>query len=168
MSVAALYLGAAEEDDVTALVALERECYTHPWTVQNFREGMHDSAGGRILVLRAPFAPEDPERGILAYCALQVVVDDLHILNLAVRPRARRRGLARRLLGIVLDIGARRGVQTAWLEVRQSNWEALELYRSVGFETVSVRRDYYGSPREDALVLRNRDVGRPPASLAPE
>jgi ribosomal-protein-alanine N-acetyltransferase len=78
----------------------------------------------------------------------------MHIHTLAVSPLARGRGLGRRLLGRVLDLGARRGASSAFLEVRQSNWAALALYRSFGFDVILVRRGYYERPREDALVLQ--------------
>jgi ribosomal-protein-alanine N-acetyltransferase len=104
----------------------------------------------------SPTTPAD----IVAYCIAQVVVDELHVHNLLVAPRARGRGLGKRLLALVLDIAARRGARLALLEVRQGNWAALHLYRSLGFTPVGLRRDYYEHPREDALVLRKPDLGR--------
>lgn len=151
-------LGVADEGDLAALVALERECFSHPWTPRQFREEMGDHGRGRLVVLRRPYERDDPGRGIVAYCAFHVVVDELEVLNLAVRPAERGWGTARRLLSLVLDMGARRGARTALLEVRQSNSRALQLYRSFGFQVVATRRGYYSSPREDALVLRKGDL----------
>jgi ribosomal-protein-alanine N-acetyltransferase len=106
-----------------------------------------------VLLLRAPFLPGDPGRGIRAYCAFRLVVDELHVLNLAVASAERGKGHGRWLLQLALQVGAGRGARRALLEVRRSNEGALALYRSVGFEIVSIRRSYYESPREDALVL---------------
>ncbi len=147
----------ADEDDVAALATLERETFTHPWSARNFRDAVLTPDRGRVVVLRAPIA--DRVRGIRAYCIYQTVLDELHIHNLAVDPGARGQGVGRWLLRTVLALAARRGVTTALLEVRRSNWAALRLYRSLGFETISVRRDYYASPREDALVLRKQGLG---------
>jgi len=159
-------LQAADDDDVPALMALERLCFSHPWTARNFREAMADPEHGLVLVLRGPAPPEDQGRGLLAYCSFQTVVDEMHIHNLAVDPARQGRGLGRRLLELSLAVGVRRGAQRALLEVRQSNWSAQRLYRSLGFQGVAVRRGYYAHPAEDALLLEKRDlaaVARGPA-----
>jgi len=159
-------LQAADDDDVPALMALERLCFSHPWTARNFREAMADPEHGLVLVLRGPAPPEDRGRGLLAYCSFQTVVDEMHIHNLAVDPARQGRGLGRRLLELSLAVGVRRGAQRALLEVRQSNWSAQRLYRSLGFQGVAVRRGYYAHPAEDALLLEKRDlaaVARGPA-----
>ena len=155
-------LETATGDDVEALLALERLCFSQPWTARNFRDAMADPERRLLLVLRGPFAPGDPGRGVLAYCSFQNVVDEMHIHNLAVAPAVQGRGLGRRLLELALALGARRGAERALLEVRQSNWAALRLYRSLGFHGVAVRRGYYTHPSEDALILEKRDLGAGP------
>jgi [ribosomal protein S18]-alanine N-acetyltransferase len=152
-------LEAATGEDVPALLAVEQVCFSQPWTARNFRDAMADPDRGLLLVLRRPFTPEDPGRGLLAYCSFQTVVDEMHIHNLAVAPEVQGRGLGRRLLDLALGIGARRGAERALLEVRQSNWAAQRLYRSLGFQGVAVRRGYYTHPSEDALILEKRGLG---------
>lgn len=149
----ALFVDEAGLADVEALTALERLCYTHPWSSHHFRDELGSERAGAVLVLRAPFAAGDPGRGIRAYCAFRLVFDELHVLNLAVAPEYRRQGHGRWLLELALRIGAGRGARRALLEARRSNEEALALYRTMGFEVVSIRRNYYESPREDAIVL---------------
>ena len=151
-------LEAASAEDVPALLALERLCFSQPWTARNFRDALADRERGLLLVLRTPFAPDDPGRGVLAYCSFQTVVDEMHIHNLAVSPDMQGRGLGRRLLDLALGIGARGGAERALLEVRQSNWAAQRLYRSLGFQGVAVRRGYYTHPSEDALILEKRGL----------
>jgi ribosomal-protein-alanine N-acetyltransferase len=148
-----LYVDAASAEDLGALLDLENQSYTHPWTLRHFR-GALQADGALCLVLRRPFDPTQAERGIVGYAMSQIVIDELHLHNLVVRPRARARGLGRRLLGILVGLAAGRGARVALLEVRQGNWAALQLYRSSGFEAVGVRRDYYERPREDAVLLR--------------
>jgi len=166
MTLPPVALQAAADDDVPALVSLERLCFAHPWTARNFRDAMADPERGLVLVLRGAAPPQAPGRGVLAYCSFQTVVDEMHIHNLAVDPAHQGRGLGRRLLELSLALGARRGAERALLEVRQSNWAAQRLYRSLGFQGVAVRRGYYSHPAEDALILEKRDLaaaGRGPA-----
>jgi ribosomal-protein-alanine N-acetyltransferase len=162
-----VYLELAEEGDLAALAALERRSYTHPWSPRNFRDAWAKPKQITILLLRAAWSAADEDRGIRAYCVFEAVADEMHLHNLAVHPEYRRKGLGRRLLRLALWLAARRGARTAFLEVRQSNWAALGLYRHMGFEAVSVRRDYYTSPREDAMVLRLSTLGAEAAAGNP-
>ena len=159
-------LEAATDDDVPALLAVERRCFSHPWSARNFRDAMADPELGLVLVLRGRAPADDRGRGLLAYCSFQTVVAEMHIHNLAVDPARQGLGLGRKLLELSLAVGARRGAERALLEVRQSNWAAQRLYRSLGFQGVAVRRGYYTHPAEDALILEKRDLsaaGRRPA-----
>lgn len=156
-----VFLEGACQDDLAALVALEGRCHSHPWGEQAFRNAV-DDAHTLVLVLRG-----DGARAIVAYGVFQVVADELHIHNLAVAPEQRGLGLGRRLLALALTMGARRGARTAHLEVRASNRAALGLYRGAGFKTVGVRRGYYASPREDALLLSKEGLARPCERIEP-
>jgi ribosomal-protein-alanine N-acetyltransferase len=150
---ARVWLEAARAEDVAALAEIERQSYTHPWPQTAFAQAVLDTRV-RVLVLREASATGRVDMEILAYCVLQVVADELQIHNLAVRESARRRGLARVLLGLVLDLGRRQGAREAYLEVRASNAAAIALYRGSGFEVAGSRQGYYESPREDALLMR--------------
>jgi ribosomal-protein-alanine N-acetyltransferase len=77
----------------------------------------------------------------------------VHITNVAVRPNARRQGIARSLLSSVLEDGRSRGFKVVVLEVRPSNRHALRLYESFGFRVVGRRHGYYYDTGEDALVM---------------
>jgi ribosomal-protein-alanine N-acetyltransferase len=157
VSAAGLVLERAGDEDLDALVTLERRCFSHPWTPRNFQDEI--AGRGRVVVLRAPPAATSAARGIVAYCVYHVVADEMHVLNLAVHAEHRGRGLARRLLALCFSFGARQGARRALLEVRQSNRAAQRLYSSMGFAQVSVRRNYYSHPREDAMVLEKGDLG---------
>jgi ribosomal-protein-alanine N-acetyltransferase len=147
-----LALMTAEADDLDALLELERVCFSHPWTAGHFKDALRDERQ-RVLVLRTPRPHPDPTRGVLAYCVVQWVADELHVHNLAVHPDWRRRGLARRLLPLALHLGQAHGARRTFLEVRPSNAAALALYESHGFRTVAVRPRYYEHPIEDGFVL---------------
>jgi len=147
------YLARAGAEDVPALLELERQSFSHPWTVRHFRDALADERTD-VLVLRGP-----PPPSLVGYCVVQTVVDEAHIHDVAVHPDLRRQGVGRWLLALALERAARQGARRAYLEVRQSNWPAVHLYRSLGFEVASMRREYYDRPTEDALVLRKEDLG---------
>lgn len=149
----AVVLEPAAEGDLDALVALERACFSHPWTPRNFADAMADPPRSRVVVLRAPHAAGDPERGIAAYCVYETVAGELHVHNLAVHPGVRRGGLGRQLMRMVMDVAARGGARAALLEVRRSNEAARRLYETLGFRVLATRRNYYSHPAEDALVM---------------
>ena len=147
-----LVLEPAEQEDLDVLVALERACFSHPWTPHNFTDAMADPPRSRVVVLRTPPSGE-ADRGIAAYCVYQVVAGEVHVHNLAVRPGFRRAGLGRVLMRLVLEVAARMGARVALLEVRRSNEAARRLYESLGFGVRTIRRNYYSRPPEDALLM---------------
>ena len=148
---AGVYLRHASPADLAALAVLESACFTHPWTEAQIAEEMTVASPGGVFVLEGP--PGTAAAGICAYCAFRLVLDEMHVMNVAVAPKARRRGLARRLLHFALRRAARAGARTGFLELRAGNREALGLYESLGFRPLSRRRAYYRQPVEDALVL---------------
>src|SRR5206468_5036044 len=90
---------------------------------------------------------------LLAYLMFWVVFEELHLMNLAVRPEARRHGIGLALVRHALTTAAAQGVRTALLEVRASNTAALALSRKLGFVQKSLRKGYYVHPREDAVIM---------------
>ena len=161
----ALLLEAATADDLHALLSLEARCHTHPWSARGMRAALAPGSARRaVLVLREPWTPDRADRGILAYCALEVAADEAMIHNLAVAPEVRRRGLARRLLLLVLEIAAHHGARSAHLEVREGNAAARALYGSLGFREAGRRAGYYAAPSEDAVLLSRGDLAFPAAA----
>ena len=133
------------EGDVDELLELERRCFTHPWNETQYAVGL------KLGVFHV-FGFSGPD-GLAAYASFTVAAEEMELLNIAVRPESRRRGLGSRLLRIILGIAGRMGAKRAVLDVRESNSAALELYRGFGFEQVGVRRKYYPDTEEDALTL---------------
>jgi ribosomal-protein-alanine N-acetyltransferase len=150
---AGLWIERASPDDAPGLAALEAECFSHPWTEVQFQDEVSYGPPGAVLLLRGAASAAEPGRGIRAYCVYRLTVEEMEILNVAVRPGWRRRGLGRWLVRFAMAKAARAGARRAFLEVRQSNTGALALYDALGFTRLSVRRRYYREPCEDALVL---------------
>jgi ribosomal-protein-alanine N-acetyltransferase len=90
---------------------------------------------------------------LAGYLCLWEIGHEIHVTNLAVHPRFRRRGVARALLGAMLDEARRKAVELVFLEVRPTNVEALTLYESLGFRVIGRRKGYYFDTGEDALVM---------------
>ena len=149
---AALFVARAVPADVSALAALAGECFCHPWSERQFADELALAPPDAVLVACARVAGA-PVSLPVAFCAYRVVIDELHVLDVAVAPSERRRGLARRLLALALRAGARAGARLALLEVRAGNAGAFALYESLGFREAGRRRDYYREPVEDALLL---------------
>lgn len=132
--------------DAAAMVAIERRCFGDPWSEESFREALI-SAWTFCLVAQNV-------REMLGYLVGREVAGTGEVLNLAVAPEFRRRGVGGALLRAGLTALRQRKVDEVFLEVRESNHSALALYLSHGFRAVGQRSAYYRNPREDALVLR--------------
>ena len=97
---------------------------------------------------------EPGDRRVGAFLLAWHVADEVHVIDLATRPDRRRRGFARVLVRQLLSYASEAQAQLVLLEVRRSNHAALCLYRDAGFAAVSVRRDYYSGPVEDAIEMQ--------------
>lgn len=131
--------------DAAPLLAIERRCFSDPWSEASFREAL-DSPWSFGLVAHT-------DQGIVGYLIGREVAGTGEVLNLAVAPDCRRHGVARTLLRAALALLRKRHVDEVFLEVRESNRSAQALYMSSGFRPVGQRAAYYRNPREDALVL---------------
>ncbi|HEY7791822.1 MAG TPA: ribosomal protein S18-alanine N-acetyltransferase [Vicinamibacterales bacterium] len=132
--------------DLDGVLDVEEQSFTNPWTREMYLNELAHSRVARVYVLRA-------EGRVIGFCSVWLILDELHINNLAIHPDARGRGLGTLLLDRVLGAAAQDGARRATLEVRRSNDTARRLYRRMGFEMVGTRRNYYTSPVEDALIL---------------
>jgi len=99
-----------------------------------------------------------PKNGgdLVGYCIAMSGVGEMHLLNITIAPAARRRGHARRIVTELVRVCRSRRESRLWLEVRESNDEAREVYRRLGFAAVGRRKGYYPAPagrREDAIVM---------------
>lgn len=135
--------------DLDEVTAIEQQAYAFPWTRGNFIDSL--SSGHPAWTLRA--AQGGP---LLAYYVAMEGVEEMHLLNITVAPAEQGRGHARALLAHLADQARALRALQLWLEVRESNARALQLYLRHGFETVGRRKGYYPAVqgREDAIVMR--------------
>jgi [ribosomal protein S18]-alanine N-acetyltransferase len=142
------------EDDLDGILAVEAASFTNPWTRAMYEWELQNRSVCHILVVRMPGCR------VAGFCAFWLVVDEIHINNVAILPEYRSRGLGTRLMRRVLTEGFRLGAVRATLEVRASNVAARQFYEGLGFRATAIRKHYYTNPVEDALILwRERDSG---------
>jgi ribosomal-protein-alanine N-acetyltransferase len=124
---------------------IERIAFSDPWSRSDFAD---------CLRLGWPIFVAEHGGSLAGYIVGRAVVDQGEILNLGVMLAARRRGIGTALVRRMLEDFQRRGVVSVFLEVRESNLPAQQLYESFGFTAVGRRARYYQRPMEDAVVLR--------------
>lgn len=137
----------ADEGDLEGVLEVEAESFTNPWTRDMYAWELQNRSMCHIFLVRTD------ECRVAGFCAFWLVFDEIHINNIALRPGFRAQGMGSALLERVLSEGRGLGARRATLEVRASNTAARRLYERFGFYVAGVRRDYYTSPVEDALVL---------------
>ncbi len=143
-----VHLEPMQAADLDTVLQIEHQSFTTPWSQALFSSELKNPAS-HLLVARLH---EEPSR-LVGYIGYRVVVDEMHIVIVAVDPKWRRHGIATQMLAQAMA-QARHGACTrATLEVRVSNMEAQQFYYQQGFAPVGSRPRYYMRPTEDALIL---------------
>jgi len=147
--------------DLDAVLAIESISHVHPWTRGNFTDSL---AVGHWAYCIRPQVDKPIEGSYLdphilwAYCILFPAVDELHLLNITVSPKLRSLGIGLRMMKAIEGVAAQQKMPRIILEVRPSNNSAIRLYKSLGYEQIGIRKNYYpvdlsSGRREDALVM---------------
>lgn len=131
---------------VTQVAALERLCFADPWSERSIASEVNNQLALWLV------AVEDDR--VVGYIGSQTVLDESDMMNVAVHPEHRRRGIAEALVTALSDVLKERGSVSLTLEVRASNDPAKALYEKLGFVLAGRRPNYYRNPKEDALILR--------------
>ena len=135
--------------DLPALLEIENEGNPEPWTADSFLVEFN-RVQTRLLGCRDSGCPGD----LLGYICYWIVADELEVLNLGVRASHRRLGIGRRLLDRALKEGRECGLRKAFLDVREGNEPARNLYTAAGFRTAGKRPGYYQGTRESAIIMK--------------
>ena len=144
--------------DIPDVIAVERAAYTAGWPTTAFERELTTNAMARYLVVREDSAPASP---LVAFGGLWLMVDQAHIVTVAVRPELQRRGYGRLVLHGLIELAHAAGMDSVTLEVRVSNDAARALYRRYGFYEVGVRKRYYADNREDAIIMTTEALASP-------
>ena len=141
-----IMISAMRREDLDSIMEIERGSHPSPWKPEVFLEELH-RGWARVDLLR-----DDDDGRVLGFINFWLVGDEVHVLNVAVHPEARRRGAASRLLAHVTGFARQSSCRYVTLEVRRGNHGALRLYRRHAFRPVGVRPHYY-EDGEDAIVM---------------
>ena len=136
-----------QTEDFERLFEIEQRAHLVPWT----KGTLLNNQGERYLNLKFTH-----EHGIVAFAICQIVLDEATLFNIAVDPQYQGKGYGKQLLAELIEQLKQRNILTLWLEVRQSNHTATNLYHSLGFNEVDIRKNYYPTTdgkRENAVVM---------------
>lgn len=142
---AAIRISALAQRHIPRVFEIEKASQSCPWSEQSFINEI-DSEHGIFIV-----AESGTET--VGFAGEWIVVDEAHIITVAVDDSYRRQGIARKLISELLHRAIERGALCATLEVRKSNAAAIALYESMGFKSAGIRRRYYPDNKEDAVVM---------------
>ncbi|MCF2642977.1 MAG: ribosomal protein S18-alanine N-acetyltransferase [Lachnospiraceae bacterium] len=133
------------KEHLTSVAEIEAEVFSVPWTRQGFAD--------TLTMENVIFLVAEEEGTVVGYCGIYLAADEGEITNVAVSPFRRRKGIADRLLGNLLEQAKKRGIIRFVLEVRCSNEPAISLYEKYGFKIQGIRKNFYDKPQEDAYVM---------------
>ena len=134
------------ESHIAQVAALEKICFSDPWSENSVASELKNPLSCWLV------AEED---GVVAgYVGSQTVIDESDMMNIAVHPDHRRKGIAEALVMELVEALKKRESHCLTLEVRTSNEPAKALYEKLGYVQIGLRKNYYRNPKEDALILR--------------
>jgi ribosomal-protein-alanine N-acetyltransferase len=138
------------KEDVDQVFEIEQVSFRAPWSRNLFYSEFRSPL---ISTLMVALADDTLLRKVTGYTVFWIAADEMHILNLATAPEQRKQGIARMLVLAALKTAYNKGAKRAFLEVRASNEAARNLYANFGFKGTALRREYYDSPVEDAVMM---------------
>lgn len=128
---------------VEDIAEIERHCFSTPWSAEQIMQT--DDSTVFFLAKKAGVA--------VGYAGMYTVLDEGYVTNIGVMPDFRRQGLGRKLLEKLVEYSQEKSLSFLSLEVRVSNFAAINLYKDFDFKEVGKRKGFYSSPKEDALIM---------------
>ena len=131
---------------VPQVAALEELCFRDPWSENSVASELNNPLSYWLVALEG--------EQVAGYVGSQTVLGETDMMNIAVHPDHRRKGVAEGLINALVEGLKARESHSLTLEVRSSNAPAISLYEKLGFARIGLRKNYYRNPKEDALILR--------------
>jgi ribosomal-protein-alanine N-acetyltransferase len=133
------------EEDILPISEIEGLSFSDPWSYHTIKDGKNSRYDTWLVLLQDDM--------VMGYLVLRVIAFEGELLRIALRPECRGRGLAKKLMDQLVEYSKNISVESLFLEVRNSNEKARNLYRSYDFKETSIRKNYYRNPQEDAVVM---------------
>ncbi|MFM9836210.1 MAG: ribosomal protein S18-alanine N-acetyltransferase [Methylophilaceae bacterium] len=135
-----------QAEDLDQVMQIEPTIYSHPWTRVNFADSLNAGHSAWVLVL---------QNQTIGYALMMLVLDEAQLLNISVAKSYQKQGWGRVLLEHMIEKSKQYKATNMFLEVRTSNISAIALYEKMGFNEMSIRRNYYPAHngREDAIMM---------------
>ncbi|RPJ24143.1 MAG: ribosomal-protein-alanine N-acetyltransferase [Chloroflexi bacterium] len=133
-------------EDIPVVIDLDRKSFSLPWPERSFRFEVTDNPASRCWVAEV-------NGRVVGMIVVWLIVDEAHVATLATHPDFRRQGIAQGLLSHALRHMIDEGARSSFLEVRESNLAAQDMYRKFGYEETGRRRRYYKDNDEDAILM---------------
>jgi ribosomal-protein-alanine N-acetyltransferase len=132
--------------DLDEVLAVESESFNLPWSRGMFERELENKENSYFLVAKNG-------NEVVGYIGFWMVVDEAHIVNVAVRSDYRRKHVGSILMASALNLAERLGAEKATLEVRVNNFPAQDMYKKFGFQMIAIRPRFYSDTNEDAYVM---------------
>lgn len=133
--------------DIPAMVLIENECFSEPWSEKGFQSAFKDGI--------SYFISAKANKILVGYAGMYNVLDEGYVYNLAVSEKFRGNKIGKKLIKNLLDYSKNKNLSFLSLEVRKSNQIAIDLYEKTGFEIIGTRKDFYNFPKEDGIIMTN-------------
>lgn len=142
----------ADQRDIDDIVRIENACFSVPWSFDAIEQEICENKLAKFFIAC------DGEDNIVGYIGIWTLLDECQINKVAVLPEKRKLGIGKAILNHVLKLTRAQGIKSWYLEVRESNIAAQALYKSAGFSSVGIRKGYYATPVEDAVLMNLEEV----------
>lgn len=127
------------------LIFIENSCFTHPMSKQNLLESISNE--------KYVFIGFIENEMLVGYGSIFIVSDEAYVNNIAVLKDFRNKGIAKTIVNELIDICKLKNCEFITLEVRESNFPAISLYEKQGFKKITIRKNYYSNPVENAIIM---------------
>ena len=135
-----------QQEDVEAVHAVSKECFSVPWSLEALKNEVCNSV--------ANYQVAEMNGKIIGYGGLWCVLDEGEITNIAVNREYRGQGVGKTILSALIQVALQKNLVMIHLEVSSGNLAAQNLYRSLGFKQIAIRKAYYQKPTEDAIIMQ--------------
>ena len=136
----------AYKEDLRSMYSVEKTSFAYPWSYDSFAENFYNAFSVYVLA-------ENEYDGVVGFGGMQIIFDEAHIMNIAVKNDFRRKGIADGMLCFMMSYAKEKGAAKMFLEVRRGNLPAQALYLKHGFNVLTVRKNYYSDNGEDSIIM---------------